>query len=299
MDEPLSKPQAAYNRTQSKNRRRLLQTIGSGVIAASAGCLHGDQESEPTNESDGNSSDADGDSDGGEKTTEDGSDDDTTSDDDSDDGTQDGEPTIDPNWGYPGLAGDGIPDSIEVDHTVDLKADEQQFITDGDQVVGVRFGAWYFDPVGLHIEPGDVVHFRSGGWTHLIASYHSDYNTQQRVPSAAPPFSSPVLDEGGFWVYEFTEPGVYDLVDPGHELYGGAMRIVVGDTTEPVVRSQGDSPELLSGVLLGTGAESGGSRDIGVDSLAPQNIVQQGSISATDVTIDQVVQVPQLVDPSE
>lgn len=207
--------------------------------------------------------------------------------------------TIHPSFGYAGTTADRIPDGLQPDHTVGMHVDEEKFIMRDERPVGVEFGAFHFERAGLHVDPGDVVEFDLESPDHTITSLHPGLGRQQRVPDGVPWFSSPVIAEDGFWLYEFAEPGVYDVVCAPHELFGMAMRIVVGEETGPVVRSEGRPPELLSGVLLGTGVPGeDGTPDLGVDPLAPETIVSEGSVRAEDLAIDLALPIPQPTDPS-
>ena len=43
---------------------------------------------------------------------------------------------------------------------------------------------------------------------HTVTASHNGRGFQQRVPETVPPFSSPVVEAGGAWLYEFAEPGL-------------------------------------------------------------------------------------------
>lgn len=209
-------------------------------------------------------------------------------------------PSIDPTFGYSGRGLDFVPWALLPDHTVELMVDEEKFIIEDGHVVGAKFGAFHFHPTGLHVSPGDIVGFKFNTPMHTITAYHPKLGRQARVPVAVPPFSSPVIEKNGFWLYRFEEPGVYDLFCAPHELVGMGMRIVVGDKTGPVVWSEGEPPFVLAATLLGTGMPGDdGERDIGVDALDPQNIIDQGSILAEDLHLDLAVRIPQPVKPSD
>lgn len=215
-------------------------------------------------------------------------------------GSNQQEAAIDPNFGYPGTEADQIPESLQPDHTVGLHVDEEKFILENERPIGVEFGAFHFEQAGLHVEPGDIVNFPLESPDHTVTSLHPGLGRQQRVPDGVPWFSSPVTAGDGFWLYQFDTPGVYDVVCSPHEILGMAMRIVVGETTEPVVRSQGRPPDVLSAVLLGTGIPGdGGEPDLGVEPLRPQNIVDQGSVRAEELQIDVGVPIPEPVPPEE
>lgn len=208
--------------------------------------------------------------------------------------------TIDPTFGYPGTEEDQIPDSLRPDHTVGLHVDEEKFILENDRPIGVEFGAFHFEQAGLHVEAGDIVNFALEAPDHTITSLHPGLGRQQRVPDGVPWFSSPVIAKDGFWLYQFDTPGVYDMVCAPHEVLGMAMRIVVGDTLEPVVLGEGRPPAGLSAVLIGTGIpDDDGDPHLGVDPLHPQNIVDQGSVRAEDLQIDLGVPFAEPTPPEE
>lgn len=212
--------------------------------------------------------------------------------------SDDEEATTDPNFGYSGTSDDQVPESLSPDHTVSLHVDEEKFIMENGRPTGAEFGIFHFEEAGLHVEPGAIVKFDLESPDHTITSLHPGFGRQQRVPDGVPWFSSPILPKDGFWLYTFEEPGVYDLVCSPHELLGMGTRIVVGDKTEPVVRSQGRPPEVLSAALLGTGMPGeDGQPDLGVDPLAPQNIVDRGSVHTHDLQIDLGVSIPRPTHP--
>lgn len=112
---------------------------------------------------------------------------------------------------------------------------------------------FFFDPVGLHVEPGDIVEFQSHNHEHTVTSFHGGFGLPQRVPSGR--FSSPPLmgvKEPGLhdsWFYEFTDSGVYDILCLPHIALGMVMRIVVfdpaeDDLSEPTFSDYDDLPPL-------------------------------------------------------
>ena len=134
---------------------------------------------------------------------------------------------IDPTFGYPALADDDDPPA-EPDHVVEIMIQPRE---------GAPIPEFFFQPTGLSIEPGDTVQFSAVTPHHTVTAYHPAFGYAQRVPDGAPPFSSPVLTAGGYWLYTFEEEGVYDFHCAPHEVYGHVGRIVVGEDTsgfEPV-----------------------------------------------------------------
>lgn len=93
----------------------------------------------------------------------------------------------------------------------------------------------YFDPVGLHIEPGDTVRWVQVNGYHSVAAYApANGNHELRIPSGAPPWDSGILlgefpARGSTFEHTFTVQGVYDYFCQPHEAAGMVGRIVVGE----------------------------------------------------------------------
>lgn len=139
---------------------------------------------------------------------------------------------------------------------------------------------FYFEPTGLYIETGDTVQFTMATPHHNANAVHSAFDYQQRVPEDVPPFSSPILAGGTYWLYTFEKEGVYDFVCAPHEAFGMAGRIVAGSATgpgiEPIdIESDGEEarpPTLTAALVLSDRA------------LHPEQIIEKGSVSWDDVT---------------
>ena len=52
---------------------------------------------------------------------------------------------------------------------------------------------FFYQPTGLHVDPGDVVKFVFETPDHTVTSYHPAFGMQRRLPSGVQPFSSPIL----------------------------------------------------------------------------------------------------------
>jgi plastocyanin len=111
-------------------------------------------------------------------------------------------------------------------------------------------GQVYFDPAGLHIQPGDTVRWIQVNGYHSIASYHpSNDNHEQRIPDNATPWDSGILlgehpDKGSSFEHKFDVSGVYDYFCAPHEAAGMVGRIVVGAPGEgPGTRAFGYAPD--------------------------------------------------------
>jgi plastocyanin len=108
----------------------------------------------------------------------------------------------------------------------------------------------YFDPVGLHIEPGDTVRWIQVNGYHSITAYHpANGGHELRIPENAQPWDSGVLlaeypAKGSTFEHTFTVPGVYDYLCIPHEAAGMVGRIVVGESRAgPGTRPFGYAPD--------------------------------------------------------
>lgn len=126
---------------------------------------------------------------------------------------------IDPYYGYSSPGGQSSDARMKQkhDHTVELHIGHRPPLV------------FHFAPMGLHINEGDVVRFEVHSPDHTITAYHTGHGRQQRVPDDAKPFSSPIITPGGYWLYRFDEPGIYDINCAPHEFFGMVMRIIVGN----------------------------------------------------------------------
>ena len=92
----------------------------------------------------------------------------------------------------------------------------------------------YFDPVGVHIQPGDTVRWVQMHDYHSVTAYHpANSNHELRIPDGAKPWNSDILlgqypAKGATFEHRFTVEGVYDFFCQPHEAAGMVGRIVVG-----------------------------------------------------------------------
>lgn len=169
---------------------------------------------------------------------------------------------IDEVYGAPYAAGrDTVPSGL-VDHTVDLHIHEgdgaHEGFPQGDDTVDAdpstpEFDAdpddlddvpeFFFDPVGLHVKPGEIVSFTTHDpGLHTVTAFDPKFNEPpflllpDRVPTEYA-FTSPPVAEGDSWLYKFTTKGVYDLFCLPHVSLGMVMRIVVFDPNEDDIGS--------------------------------------------------------------
>jgi plastocyanin len=91
-----------------------------------------------------------------------------------------------------------------------------------------------FDPVGLLIQPGQTLRWICDTNYHTTAAYHPDNADHSlRIPRAAAPWSSDVLQPGEHFDLTLTVPGVYDYFCAPHELGGMVGRVIVGVASGP------------------------------------------------------------------
>lgn len=92
----------------------------------------------------------------------------------------------------------------------------------------------YFDPIGLHLQPGDTVRWIQEANFHSVTAYHpANSNHELRLPEQAKPWDSGILlaeypAEGSTFEWTFTVEGVYDYFCRPHEVAGMVGRLVVG-----------------------------------------------------------------------
>lgn len=162
--------------------------------------------------------------------------------------------------------GDSAPqlDQAPADYDVDLLIRPRDGAPEGTPP------EFYFEPVGLSIQPGQTVRFRALTPHHTATAYHTQHVKQMRVPEGVPPFSSPIIPVGESWSYTFTQPGVYDLWCGPHEMFGMTIRIVVGEASGPATDPPAD--------LGARGAFGAAGTVLSDPALAPARILEQGRV---------------------
>jgi plastocyanin len=101
-------------------------------------------------------------------------------------------------------------------------------IPDDSVLMVTSSGRYYFDPIGLAVDPGTTVTFvnESGG--------HSSTAYPNRIPKAAKRWDSKTLtSEGATYEHTFDVEGTYDYYCIPHKHAGMVARIVVGDPGGP------------------------------------------------------------------
>jgi plastocyanin len=146
---------------------------------------------------------------------------------------------------------------------------------------------FYFEPTGLFVEPGDTVRFTMATPHHNVVAYHPQFGYARRVPQLVPPFSGPMLPAGGYWLYTFEKPGVYEMNCAPHEMFGMVMRIVVGEVSGPAAQPlpdlcaappEGSEPEAHAGPELRP-PEFTAYTVLSDPALDPNRIVEAGGVS--------------------
>jgi len=114
-------------------------------------------------------------------------------------------------------------------------------------------GSFYYDPVGLHVEPGDTVEWVNESGQHSTTAYTQDnprYDGSRRIPDAAQSWDSGVFEEqGATFSYTFEEPGTYDYYCIPHKTLGMVGRIVCGSPGGPAEENAFPESDTPRGVM--------------------------------------------------
>lgn len=98
-------------------------------------------------------------------------------------------------------------------------------------------GEYYFDPIGLHVDPGDTVTWVNKSGDHSTTSYTKDnprYDGQRLIPEDADSWDSGVLEgDGATFSYTFDVEGTYDYFCKPHKTLGMVGRVVCGSPGGP------------------------------------------------------------------
>ena len=129
----------------------------------------------------------------------------------------------------------------------------------------VKMGNNYFDPIGLHVEPGTTVRFEIAAGAHSATAY------PDRVPADGTAFDSGTISQGSF-EHTFEAPGTYDYYCIPHKSVGMVGRIVVGSPGGPAEDSpipDGEVPDSETivqngAVAVGSDVDGSGSTDGGM-----------------------------------
>ena len=183
---------------------------------------------------------------------------------------------------------DGAHEGFPVpDDAVDSDPTTPGFQPDSDDADD--YPEFHFEPVGLHVKPGDVVRFKSLTPLHTVTAYHPHFNEtpflnfQERVPDG--PFTSALLADGDSWLYRFTEKGVYDIQCLPHARLGMVMRVLVFDPEEDDIDDVAEPPFGSEGRILPNAAAVLGE-------LAPDRIKNQGEVAWESLSLSGPGSVP-------
>jgi plastocyanin len=105
----------------------------------------------------------------------------------------------------------------------------------------------YFDPVGLHVEPGETVAFELVSGAHSATAYHPDNENalRRRIPEGAPAWNTGTFgDVGTARTVTFETAGTHDYYCIPHKMVGMVGRIVVGEPGGPAEDAPNPDLEL-------------------------------------------------------
>jgi plastocyanin len=95
-------------------------------------------------------------------------------------------------------------------------------------------GRYYFDPIGLYLNPGQTVRWNAQREGFSVTAYHPDNNNRElRIPAGATPFDSGIIFQNDAFDWTFEVEGTYDYCSLRHESIGMVGRIVVGSPGGP------------------------------------------------------------------
>lgn len=146
-----------------------------------------------------------------------------------------------------------------------------------------RDGNYYFDPIGLQVQPGDTVTFENVSGSHSSTAYKKGTGSSKvtRIPDGAAAWNSGILTaEGATFTHTFDVEGTYDYFCIPHKALGMVGRIVVGEPGGPAQGSMppdGDVPKsdlivsngsiaydaFVSGEIDSGGVSTGGGSESG------------------------------------
>lgn len=108
-------------------------------------------------------------------------------------------------------------------------------------------GPYYFDPVGMVVEPGATVTFEVQQGSHSSTAFAQNiqYSQRQRIPEDAESWNSLVIGQGETYDYTFEIEGTYDFFCISHKSQGMYGRVICGSPGGP-------APADGSGLPFGT-----------------------------------------------
>lgn len=117
---------------------------------------------------------------------------------------------------------------------------------------------YYFDPIGLYVEPGETLTWQNESGAHSSTAYQQGNGLAEvtRIPEGAQAWDSGILSQqGATFEHTFEVTGTYDYFCTPHKTLGMVSRLVVGEPGGPAEGSQppdGTVPE--SDVIVEQGA---------------------------------------------
>ena len=129
----------------------------------------------------------------------------------------------------------------------------------GTETVGMYTdgSTYYFDPIGLFVEPGTTVDFVIESGAHSATSYTTDNPSvsERRIPEGAESWDSGTISGSDSFEYTFETEGTYDYYCIPHKTLGMVGRVVCGSPGGPAEGSMppdGDVPESSAIVEQGS-----------------------------------------------
>ncbi len=122
------------------------------------------------------------------------------------------------------LAGLAVPRPARAARTVEIRMRSDTLGTE----------VW-FDPIGVHVEPGTTIRWVVEQNVHTTTAYHPENDMHSlRIPERAQPWNSGFLVQpGAHFEVTLSVVGVYDYFCAPHEIAGMVGRIVVGKPGGP------------------------------------------------------------------
>lgn len=97
-------------------------------------------------------------------------------------------------------------------------------------------GEYFFDPIGLAVEPGTTVTWKNVSGSHSTTAYNEGTGgaEETRIPDGAESWNSGTLTEdGAAYEHTFETEGTFDYFCIPHKALGMVGRVVVGDPGGP------------------------------------------------------------------
>jgi plastocyanin len=174
-------------------------------------------------------------------------------------GTPTPEPTLTEGDGGGTPTETDSPEGTETD-TPEETGDETETGDGEGTTVGMEAegDAFYFDPIGLFVEPGTTVTWSNESGSHSSTAYQEGNGPAEttRIPEDAEAWDSGTLsEEGATFEHTFETPGTYDYFCIPHKTLEMVGRVVVGEPGGPAEGSMppdGDVPESSTIVEQGS-----------------------------------------------